>query len=543
MAVKDANAKVWTLLPSSDGRRYSAWPAGDKPSGALRTITGLTFPSNGAAGSDIALDWTGANMVPRFAHTAIWRVSYKHQLGYYALIWHCRDDNTWGGPNDTAKYFMGTHPYPCDGRTQGDGGALAGTGGTGSAQYHEIADGNDKIATPGGQSKLVVKTGWLTQARTVQQVGSDYVHTFWPDLESYPEFSIVHTRPVSDYTSPGMPTMKFRVGASPWTASGDTNTEAPSCDFQGLLLYDRSMTLAEVLARAVKFDTLTEDTTDPDVWYSNVKMTPTDVTDKSGQGHNPAWANANRPTLFTESSYSASFVRMALQDPLSDGGVWTNNTQGTGGNAAPNSQSSVRVINAASGGITIAAGDANGQSSPYDYLDSFAFVPGLSGNQRITAVVYVDPGYTPNVDDTHEIELILGCVASAGTGSGGTRRWFECLWSRSGSRQMVSLGGGFAGSYPGAANDFQGLTFSDSGQYAAPLTDGMVWRAELNRAASTVTTFIWNGTGWTQVLQYTGPTYMSGLGNGVGIATFRRTANGTTAANRYGFRSIKIESF
>ena len=31
--VKNAVAKSWNILPSSDGKRWSAWPAGDKPSG------------------------------------------------------------------------------------------------------------------------------------------------------------------------------------------------------------------------------------------------------------------------------------------------------------------------------------------------------------------------------------------------------------------------------------------------------------------------------------------------------------------------------
>jgi hypothetical protein len=31
-------------------------------------------------------------------------------------------------------------------------------------------------------------------------------------------------------------------------------------------------------------------------WYINDNPTPSDVTDKSGAGHNPVWANANRPT-------------------------------------------------------------------------------------------------------------------------------------------------------------------------------------------------------------------------------------------------------
>lgn len=42
MAVKNAVAKTWSIAPSSDGKRWSAWPAGDKPSGATRSWTQVT---------------------------------------------------------------------------------------------------------------------------------------------------------------------------------------------------------------------------------------------------------------------------------------------------------------------------------------------------------------------------------------------------------------------------------------------------------------------------------------------------------------------
>jgi len=33
MPIKNAIAKLWNITPSSDGKRWSAYPAGDKPSG------------------------------------------------------------------------------------------------------------------------------------------------------------------------------------------------------------------------------------------------------------------------------------------------------------------------------------------------------------------------------------------------------------------------------------------------------------------------------------------------------------------------------
>jgi len=219
------------------------------------------------------------------------------------------------------------------------------------------------------------------------------------------------------------------------------------------------------------------------------------------------------------------FTVMALQTPLSAGGVFTNNTQGTGGNVAANTQSSMRVIAAASGGVNIAGGDSLGQSDPYDYHDSFAFVPGFPGNQRITAVVYVDAGYSPPTDtDNHELELLLGCSSASGS-----RRWISNTWNRDGARIMALM--------DGPANGFTIFSPTDSAG-AVALVDEDVWVAELYRSTNTVITKR-NGV---QIQSHTNG-LISSLGDGIGIGSFRRTAAGQSAANRYGFRSIRVESF
>lgn len=208
------------------------------------------------------------------------------------------------------------------------------------------------------------------------------------------------------------------------------------------------------------------------------------------------------------------------------GGIWSNNTQGVGVNVAPAILSNMRVIAAASGGINIATGDAIGQDAPpatADYQDSFAFVPGLSGNQRITVTLYVAAGYSPS--DSHEMELILGCTTSAGY-----HKWIECNWGIGGYRQMVLL--------DGAPKDFTVLSPNDTGAASGSPRDGDVWVAELYRSTNTIKTYV-NGA---PVLSLT-DSRISSLGSGAGIAAFRRTASGTTAANRYGFKNFKCEPF
>lgn len=237
-----------------------------------------------------------------------------------------------------------------------------------------------------------------------------------------------------------------------------------------------------------------------------------------------------RPALVSAApaaqSYFLNFTTAAQQNPLSGGGIWTNNTEGTGGNVAMNAQSSMRVIAAASGGVNMAGGDANGQSAPFDYLDSFAFVPGPSSPVlRATAVMYVDPGYSPTGDEgNHELELLLGCSSAAGS-----RKWISCTWNRDGARHMALMSG--------PANGFTLFSPIDN---AGPVifVDGDVWSAELYTATNTVITYI-NGSeisrsqlGAEQAL------IAQATGYGLGIGSFRRTLAGTSAANRYGFRSV-----
>src|SRR5688572_33467425 len=52
---------------------------------APQSGTGLDFPPNHMAGSDARLVWSGADMLPRSSHTAIWQARYVQQNGYYAV--------------------------------------------------------------------------------------------------------------------------------------------------------------------------------------------------------------------------------------------------------------------------------------------------------------------------------------------------------------------------------------------------------------------------------------------------------------------------
>lgn len=285
-------ARTRTLL------RGARLPTRGTTYGVAPVVNGLDFPLNETAGSDVALEWTGANMVPRIGHTVVWKVRHVQQTGYYATIWHTQASGFAG------LYEYGTHPYPADGAVDGTGQATGGTGSFGTVHYWEIAGvggSRDKLASPGGTALLVTKGVWYSQARTCELVSGGTIvrHTYWPDIEGNPSYSIVHDMTPSEFT--GMPTMKFLVGASPWRANTPTsgrNDETVGGVLRHLMIYDAALSLVDIQAKLAR---TSDDTTanDSRCWYSNLNPTPSDVTDKSGAGHSPSWANANRPTLYT----------------------------------------------------------------------------------------------------------------------------------------------------------------------------------------------------------------------------------------------------
>jgi hypothetical protein len=270
------------------------------PAQAPLPVYGLIYPSNGESGGNIGLDWTGANMVPFYSHTVLWKANYVQQTGYYATSWHCpvNGEFTGGAHSNSGADFIGGHPYPCDGTVDGYGQAQN-YGSSFITHYHELVPwgGSDYLASAGESALAVTKGVWYWQARTAELISGGTVarFRFWPDVENNPSFVIEQTKPLSELIQSGNALM-FRHGCSPWTASGSTNSECLSGTIRHLLQYGRALTAAELPA---KFSRTTDDTSDPDIWYSNLNPKPDDVADKSGQGHHPAFANANLPTLYT----------------------------------------------------------------------------------------------------------------------------------------------------------------------------------------------------------------------------------------------------
>ena len=299
MATKNAIAKAWSITPSNDGRRWSAYPAGDRVA-----PTGLDQPGNGNNnGSNIAIVFSGANLPPRTSLTALWKANLRQQTGFYNEFVISHNNGSFAG--DFFEVMMNAHP--CDGTFDSNGQRLVPTSSAGTVHYYALSGlgAQDQIASPaalGTQvATLAVKGIWVSRMFTVEVVNLSGTptarHTFWPDL-SAPDVFIQRDVAVSAIAAAGATPAAY-WGASDWTPSGTGNNETFNALVRGYKLFNAPLNVTDGQAES---DSPSDAGVTPagiaSLWYSNQNPTPTDITDKSGKGHNPAWRNANRPTLW-----------------------------------------------------------------------------------------------------------------------------------------------------------------------------------------------------------------------------------------------------
>lgn len=291
---KNVVAKAWNL-PVVGGRRSSS-----------AAQTGLQFLANGVTGSDVRIHWNGANLPSRTSHTVIWKALYFQQTGYYADVWHCQND---GNFNFSGMYEYGTHPYPSDATFDSSGQANVAPSVDKLEHWFEIAGlgGHDYISSAAGSSsKKVVKNIWYTHARTCEIVGGTVLrHRFWPDVVNDSTFVIEQNILLANLNSPS--TTTFVVGCSPWTSSnfggsgsGYTNSETPGSVIRSVKIFNTPLSTADIASEAASGSNAAVTSAGiASVHYINENPTPSDVSDKSGAGHTPVYANLNRPTLWS----------------------------------------------------------------------------------------------------------------------------------------------------------------------------------------------------------------------------------------------------
>lgn len=259
-------------------------------------ITALVFPSNG--GSAAAFRWAGTfpDIVPL---TVIWRHYPVQQTGYYCTFFHSRTD----GDFLATRTYFGCHPYP-------QGGA------SGTVHNWEIScQGGDDIVDENSNSTVVTKEQWYAQAASSRHIsGSESTVEFYWDLATdsgrWISYTTTDGQLSNDTNQPGL-----TFGFSPWSP-----TENLSGRLRGIQVYSSQLSLADIQALYVcesdaEVIAVCGQRGISSLWYCNVNPTPSDITDKSGAGHDPSWVNANRPTLWTAVQPTAGTLRFVGQQP------------------------------------------------------------------------------------------------------------------------------------------------------------------------------------------------------------------------------------
>ena len=253
-------------------------------------LSGLLFPSNsGTDANTVMFRLTGANC-PSLPFTVIWRVRPVQQTGYYTTLFWANQDADF--INNVKPFgYAGFHPYP---RDPGSGHA------NGTVHDWEIStEGNDYITDDNANDPIVVKDGtWYQQAVIATQVGNELRLVYYWNLS-------VNANRVMTYQTTTSP--NFAGAASRALMFGDAfwnpADELLSGTLRTIQVFGSALSLSNINSlRTVETDSealTTASGLSLSHWYLNMNPTPSDVTDKSGNGRDASWLNSNRPSLVT----------------------------------------------------------------------------------------------------------------------------------------------------------------------------------------------------------------------------------------------------
>lgn len=218
--------------------------------------TGLQFPANGSAGDGNSTRFKFTGVTTLAPWTIIFKLFPLAQTGY-KTTYFIGPDGTFVGGN--AEGYVGNHPYP-----------------------------------PGGGG------GWYDQAATNAAIASNELeNTFWWDLSRNTTRRITTSSAGSGlgYATDLQPVTVLTFGDAPW----QPNQETMAGIIRGIQIYStvKSFSDIQVLAACDTNAAVLASGVAANIYYLNMNPTPSDITDKSGAGHNPAWHNSNRPTLWT----------------------------------------------------------------------------------------------------------------------------------------------------------------------------------------------------------------------------------------------------
>lgn len=235
------------------------------------TETGLLFPDYNVSASTnkmIAV-WNAAEgssapfaIYPAAGATYIWRAMPRQKLneGYWSSLFRTEWTSDWDG-NAVLKEYYCCHPYPdpTDER----------------AEWEISMNGDDFRTVP------VVYDQWYQQVVTVSAAKAVTFYFDWPNTGAGSRVGPITQDSRSAQTNPAM-------------YFGDTrfNVERYRGVLRGFQYYDALLTTQQIT------DEIASPGSVRTPWYLNLNPTPDDISDKSGNGHNPKWFTVAKPTLW-----------------------------------------------------------------------------------------------------------------------------------------------------------------------------------------------------------------------------------------------------
>jgi len=229
-------------------------------------MTALIFPGSDVGSDSIIFGWnegegTGAPLARQPA-TFIWRAYPVAMANYH--YWSSLFHSHYWGPgafNATPYNYYGFHPYPDFGNNP--------------AHLWEISAKGDDYTTT-----TVTYDSWFTQVARA----TGYFYEFWPDWPSATGKVEVTDSARGEAANP-----LLCVGDAPW----NPGNEIYSGRLRGFQYYDAALSDGDIaLELANPGSTRTP-------WYLNLNPTPSDISDKSGNGNDPTWITATHATLWT----------------------------------------------------------------------------------------------------------------------------------------------------------------------------------------------------------------------------------------------------
>jgi hypothetical protein len=254
---------------------------------AQTAITGLDFPGSAAVSSTMRFKFANpqSNGLPIYGPngagvTYIWRAYPRQQAGYYTAFFWGNDDgqpnlNNFLWKNGAADSYYGAHPYPQNPPS-------------GSTHYWEIS-----IEQQDFTNGVVQYNRWHTQALRVWSDSSGKHHEFYWDLPNTDASHRVVRNSPTTWGNVNPPAPALTWGDAPW----NPGEEVWNGILRGIQIYATNLSVADIQSEVNS--PLSTSAGAASIWYLNLNPTPTDISDKSGKGHNPAWVGSLRPTLYS----------------------------------------------------------------------------------------------------------------------------------------------------------------------------------------------------------------------------------------------------